>query len=646
MKSLNEAQKSAVETLSGPLLILAGAGAGKTKTLTSRIVNLIRHGASPSSILAITFTNKAAREMRERVDKGIREDEVLKRPVSEWGRPFVSTFHALGVYIIRENAHSLGLPKFFAIYDKSDSRSAIKESMKSVGVDPKEFDPGKIQSMISKQKGNGTNIEEYKVTASGNYVGEIVTQVWRRYEEVLTRDKALDFDDLLLKTLLLLEKKGVLERYQSIWKYIHIDEYQDTNMVQYRIANLLAKKERNLCVVGDIDQNIYSWRGARLRNILEFEHDYPEAKVVILEENYRSTETILNVANLIIKKNKFRKEKNLFTKNPTGENLSLYEGFDEISESEFVVNKSRELISSGVRPDDIAVLFRANFQSRVLEEAFLAYDVPYEVVGTRFFERKEIKDILSYIRAALDPESVSDIKRIINTPARGIGKVSFLKIVEGKTQSLPLKTRACYTDFMKLLSRIREITKTSKPSEIVKFVMKESGLEDTFEHDGDEGEERLENLREFVSLAVRYDELPDDTRLEEMLTDAALQSDEDAREIKDGVKIMTVHSSKGLEFDYVFITGLEDNLFPHRRLSEEETTDEESEEERRLFYVAITRARKKIFLSYSGIRTIFGSRQISIPSEFIVDIPDKFIVLEEGNFGLLRKPRIVRSIEF
>lgn len=645
MENLNTEQKEAAQTLEGPILILAGAGAGKTKTLTARIVNLIRHGVAPREILAITFTNKAAKEMRERVALEIERDPVLSLPISESERPFVSTFHALGVHIIKENAVRLGLPRFFGIYDKGDSKQAVREGIRIIGLDPKQFDAGKMLGIISREKGSGTTQEEYEEKVIGDYMGTIVSQVWREYEKILTREKALDFDDLLLKTVRLLKNPEVLAHYHAVWKYIHIDEYQDTNTVQYKIAELLALKTKNICVVGDIDQNIYSWRGAQLRNILNFEKDYPDAKVVLLEENYRSTGTILDVANHIIQKNKFRKEKNLFTKNPTGEPISLFEGYDEVSEAEFVANKTKELVEKGIPINNIAVLYRANFQSRALEEAFLSYGIEYQLLGTKFFERKEVKDVLAYIKASLSPESLADIKRIVNVPVRGIGKVSLLKIFEGTPEKLSQKTHEKYKELLKILEKIAQYAKKEKPSNTIKFVMKESGIEDELAQGGEDGEERLENIRELVTLASRYDEYVGEAGIERLLTDAALQSDQDDLEKPQaGAKLMTVHASKGLEFDYVFIVGLEENLFPHKRLSENETTSEEDEEERRLFYVALTRAKKKIFLSYAQMRTIFGNRQINIPSEFIVDIPEKFLIKEEGNYGLLRKPLF--KIEF
>jgi DNA helicase-2/ATP-dependent DNA helicase PcrA len=642
VSNLNKEQLLAANYFTGPLLILAGAGAGKTKTLVARIVNLIKNGTAPDKILAITFTNKAAAEMRERVGKELASNSELNLPVSLEGRPFISTFHALGVYIIRENAHELSLSKHFKIFDRDDSKKAVREALKDLGFDPKEFEPGKILSIISREKGAAVNQSAYALTVENDYTGSVIARVWEKYERTLKEEGALDFDDLLTKTLILLYKKEILDKYLDKWTYIHIDEYQDTNVAQYKIANILSSKHLNLCVVGDIDQNIYSWRGARLKNILDFERDYPGAKIIILEENYRSTKTILDAANIVIEKNKWRKEKKLFTNKAGGEPISLYEGFDEVSEAEFITTKAEGLIAGGVKPEEIAVLYRANFQSRVLEEAFISYGVKYQLLGTKFFERKEVKDVIAYLRAALDRKNISDIKRIINVPVRGIGKVSFLKIVEGKTESLPEKIKRSYEDFKSLLNQLEKIAQTEKPSDVIKFILKKSGIEDEFSSEGED--ERLENVRELVTIASRYDTSPGLPGIEEFITNASLQSDQDElKDDKGGVRLMTIHAAKGLEFDYVFISGLEDGLFPHQRITKS-VHPEDDEEERRLCYVALTRARKKLFLSYAQTRTVFGTRQVNIPSEFLYDIPEESIVREEGTFGLLRKPLL--NIDF
>ncbi len=618
MDQLNQQQKEAVLHTNGPLLIIAGAGAGKTKTLTCRIKHLIETGLEPKNILAITFTNKAAKEMRDRVLRMIGDE-----------RPFISTFHSLGVHILKENSREIGLTRHFSIFDKNDSQKAIKDIIKELGLDPKQYEPNKILNIISREKSNLKNAEDFVESIRGENstaFHKLIARIWTEYEKKLKTEKALDFDDLLLKTYKLLKnKKEIREKYQNIWSHVHIDEYQDTNQVQYMIVKLLVEKHQNICVVGDIDQNIYSWRGADIKNILNFEKDYPKAKVILLEENYRSTQNILTVANSIIKKNINRVEKNLFTKNGAGEKISLYAGFNEIEEAQYIANKSKELIASGVSAQEIAVLYRANFQSRALEDAFLTKSVPYQVLGTKFFERKEVKDIISFLRAGLNPDSLTDIKRIINVPARGLGKVTILKIFSGQKEDLPASTKIKVDHFFTLLKKIGEVALEKKPSEVIKFIITETGIEKELKDGNDEDKERLENMRELATLAIKYDYLPLGEGVEKLIEEAALATDQDSlNKNEDAVKLMTVHAAKGLEFDYVFITGLEEGLFPHERMNTVKNK-EGGEEERRLFYVALTRARKKIFLTYANARTIFGSPQINIPSQFLSDIEEEFL---------------------
>lgn len=692
LAGLNEKQKEAALHTKGPILIVAGAGAGKTKTITHRIVNLIKEGTSPDRILAVTFTNKAAKEMRERVIA-----EIEKNARGQNTIPFVSTFHSLGVYIIKENAALLGLTKYFTILDESEANSFIKDILKELGLDPKQYEPKKIKGIISKEKGKFTQVSDYEERANdptsreGGSLGRIVAQVWRLYEKRKMTENSLDFDDLLLKaTRLLKDNAEIRKTYQEKWEYVHIDEYQDTNEVQYLMSKLLSENHKNICVVGDGDQNIYSWRGANLKNILSFEKDYPNAKIVLLEENYRSTQNILEAANEIIKKNQFRVDKNLFTKKEAGEKIGLYEALDESDEANFVATKVLEIIDSfgssnfsplnpslstgrGLRgskietPSDeeassdfssgdvasqdipinstaslseIAVLYRANFQSRALEEAMLRFNVPYQVLGVKFFERKEIKDTLAYLRAALSPQSLSDIKRVINFPARGIGKVTLTKVLSNEMESLPIKVKIKINNFYSLLEEIREKIQTSPTSEVIKFTVKKSGIERELGEGTDEDKERLENIKELATLALKYDNLENGLGVERLLEDAALASDQDSliergqtKEVKNAVKLMTVHASKGLEFKYVFIVGLEDGLFPHERLGDTKS-GEDKEEERRLFYVALTRAKEKLFLSFANFRTIFGSRQINAPSEFIGDIPADLLEKEEEKDGI------------
>lgn len=636
LDELNEAQARAVKTLEGPVLVLAGAGAGKTKTITYRILNLIQNGVEPSSILAVTFTNKAAREMQERISKLLEEGR-------EVGKPFVSTFHGLGAYIIKEHAGLVGRTRHFSIYDRGDSKRAVKEALEKKGLNPKEFEPNKILGAISREKGNFITASEY--SGGGDYFGEIIAEVWQEYEEVLKKENALDFDDLLLLSAKLLEREEIRELYSLRWKYVHIDEYQDTNKVQYQIAKFLVSEHSNICAVGDIDQNIYSWRGANIRNILNFERDYPSAKLVVLEENYRSTQTILAVANRAIEKNKLRREKILVTRNGIGEKISIFEALDENHEANFVVEKILDLRKKGIELREIAVLYRANFQSRVLEESCLSHNLPYHVLGTKFFERKEIKDIISYLRYAFNPDSIGDLKRIINTPARGIGKTTLLKIVEGKESDLPPKMKINLANFRALLERIKKYALEHKLSHTIKFIAEESGILKEIASKEEEVD-REENIKELTVLASRYDTDEDNEgMIEKFLEDVSLASDQDSdKESVEAVRLMTVHASKGLEFSYVFIVGLEEGLFPHDRDFNEKVSEEEAEEERRLFYVALTRAKKKLFLSYANSRSVYGRSSINIPSEFILEIPEEYTEKEFLDYTRRRKPLL--HIEF
>ncbi|HBH71822.1 MAG: ATP-dependent DNA helicase PcrA [Parcubacteria group bacterium GW2011_GWC1_42_11] len=633
LSHLNSKQKEAATHKNGPILIIAGAGTGKTSTLTHRILNLVKEGVAPNEVLAITFTNKAAKEMQDRVndllakhgfDAGMRYGDA---------RPFIGTFHSLGVHILRAHAHVFGLTKHFTIVDKNSASSLIKEAVKEQGIDSKQFSPDRIAGVISRQKGALVTLSQYKNDVGNAYFPMIVSAVWERYERLLAREKALDFDDLILKTVILLrDNPDIRKEYQNRWKYIHIDEYQDTNAVQYEMARLLAGEAMNICAVGDGDQNIYSWRGANLQNILNFEKDYAGAQTVLLEENYRSTQTILAAANDVIKKNTVRKEKNLFTKNIEGDKISLIESYDEGGEARAVGEKIKNLICSGTDPEDIAVLYRANFQSRALEEAFLLMEIPYQVLGVRFFERKEVKDILSYIRAGLNPESLSDIKRIIDSPPRGIGKATLMKMFAKDEDSLPPAGKKRVAEFWALLGSVKEYALTEKTSNLIKFVSEKSGLETSLKTGSDDDNDRLENIHELVTLATKYDILPPEEAVEKLLGDAALASDQDSMmKSSSAVKLMTVHAAKGLEFPYVFVTGLEQDLFPHKRMGPGTVSKEDGEEERRLFYVAITRAKKKLYLSCASVRTIFGQRQVNAPSEFLSDIDNAYIEREVGD---------------
>lgn len=632
LSGLNDAQKKAVLSTEGPLLIVAGAGAGKTKTLVHRIAQIISLGNRPDSILAVTFTNKAAKEMRERVGQMVEKMEITNKSRE---LPFVSTFHSLGVFLLRKFGAYEGKITRFTILDDSDTNSLIKESLQSMGLDPKTNDPRGIKSIISRCTNAMQSPEDLMNESNPTY--RLAGRVWSAYAKRKESQHALDFDDLLLQSVSLLEKnREAISWCNETWKYIHIDEYQDTNEVQYRIARALAGERKNICVVGDSDQSIYSWRGANIKNILEFEKDYPEAEVILLEENYRSTKTVIGAANEIIKKNVHRTPKELFTNKHDGETISLYGGYDEADEARFIVERCVERMDQGIATEDIAVLFRANFQSRVLEEAFLSYNIPYQVLGIRFFERKEIKDVLCYIKAALNPENLLDVKRIINTPSRGIGKVTIDKLfTEGKS-ALTGKALISVEKFFDLLLKIRDYVEGHVPSEILKFVITETGLDASLKGELD-ADERIENLQELVTLGLRYDHFDGTEGIERLIEEATLMSDQDNmqndKSTVKGVKLMTVHASKGLEFNTVFVTGLESGLFPHER--GERLTGADAEEERRLMYVAITRAREKLYLTYASIRTIYGMRDIRLPSEFLSDIPDELMTREsrDGEAG-------------
>ncbi|MCI5051460.1 MAG: UvrD-helicase domain-containing protein [Candidatus Pacebacteria bacterium] len=626
LNGLNEQQKQAVMHTEGPLLVVAGAGTGKTKTLTHRILHLIHNNVEPWSILAITFTNKAATEMRERVIDMLGSDDHI---------PKMSTFHSLGVQILRQWHQKLGISKYFNILDTQDKTSLIKQAMKHHDIDPKQWEPRKIASVISRAKANEKTAENYE--PNKNPLTQYAAIVWTKYEELKRAEGSLDFDDLLSETYFLLrDDQEVREYYQNLWGYIHVDEYQDTNTIQYKIVKTLAEKHKNICAVGDGDQNIYSWRGADMKNILNFEKDFPGARVIILETNYRSTQNILQAAHDIISKNTERIEKKLVTENHQGEKILLYEGFSANQEASWVANKTQYYIRSGTEPKDIAVLFRTNFQSRILEEAFLNRMIPYQVVGVKFFQRKEIKDVMSYLKAAFNRESLSDIRRVINEPKRGLGKVAIAHVFAGQAEKLSAKAKLSYESFIGLLDAIYEYAQTNEPSETIKYIIKHTGFEKKLGEGNDDDKERLENMKELVTYAKKYDDLDD--AYDRFFEEVALLSDQDSlgSNTKDSntVKLMTIHSSKGLEFKHVFVVGLEQGLFPSER--DEAKNKHEDEEERRLCYVAFTRAKDQLHVSYAKLRTIYGQQRINEPSEFLRDISDTLIDYDEDSYSNMK----------
>jgi len=625
-KALNTAQKQAVLHTEGPLLIVAGAGAGKTRTIAHRVTHLIGQGVPAHRILTVTFTNKAASEMRERIRSLVPEGH---------GMPLVATFHALGVRLLREFHAEGGFARDFSIWDREDSIKALKRILESLGIG--DAAPRSVLAAISRAKAGGNSGSAYAERAR-TFREQQVARVWDAYERALSEENAFDFDDLLLRTLLLLEGSDkVRALLQNRWSHVHIDEYQDTNKVQNKIARILAAPENNLCVVGDGDQNIYSWRGSDMELMLNFETEFPAAKTVLLEQNYRSTRTILAAANAIIEKNVRRKPKRLFTENEIGEAIVLYGARNDLDEAWFVAESARELIESGTKPNEIAVLYRENFQSRALEEAFLTLSVPYRVLGTRFFERKEVKDVLAYVRASLNPRSKLDVSRAATAISRGIGKVTLEKMLAGNHDALSKAAREKVEVFQRVLAELKHAVRTLPASEAIRFAAERSGIEKALREDTEEGRERLENVRELVNLAVRFDDMTPPEGIERLLEEAALQSEQD--ELDEGaeaVSLMTVHASKGLEFDAVFVTGLEQGLFPAMR-ADDETCD--PEEERRLFYVALTRARKRIFLSYASERMRWGSREYTLPSEFLEDIDPR--LMQSAERGAPRNERII-----
>ena len=614
---LNQKQLEASKTITGPLLILAGAGAGKTKTITERVVEIVRAGNAVERILCVTFTNKAAAEMRERISKRLQEEGLL----DEWGgAPIIKTFHSLGLWLMRRESGHLGLNKNFTILDSDDTRGIVKRMLEDRGVDTKMYEPAKIRNAISREKGDFVTVNEYRSRVS-SYTMDVVATVWGLYEEELRNQGAVDFDDLIVRCVEMLENDTFIrEKYQNYFTHIHIDEYQDTNNSQYKFSKLLVNpKQNNICVVGDTDQNIYSWRGANLKNIMNFEKDFPNTKVILLEENYRSTGNILSLANNAIKKNTIRKEKNLFTRSGDGEKIEILPSWDEESEAEWVAKKSKELISSGVDPNSIAVLYRTNFQSRIMEEMMLRNDVPYAVLGTKFFERKEVKDMLSYLKAALNPKSQPDLKRVFETPKKGIGKTTIAKLFS--SEELPAAARKKVDTVFNFLKEVADMLQTEPLSHVMNYILVESGIEKELKDEGEDGMIRLANISELITLASKYDDIAYDENIEKFFELASLSSDQDDdKKEASGVRLMTIHSSKGLEFDYVFIVGLEEDLFPSKNFSGKQKSKEESEEERRLFYVAVTRARKKLYLTYAEMRTIFGQRNIAPPSQFLSDV--------------------------
>lgn len=621
LENLNPEQKKAVQTTEGPVLIIAGAGSGKTRVLAHRIAYLIfEKKIWPNRILAVTFTNKAANEMKERVYRllGYQNIEKFKNLM-----PFLGTFHSICAKILRVEIKNLGYKSNFAILDEEDQKKAVKRAEENLRIDPKEYAPELILSQISANKSNLMTPKKYQSFVSSNFQ-EIVLIIWQEYEKILKANQALDFDDLINKTVEIFQKfPKVLAKYQEKFRYILIDEYQDTNRAQYKLVQLLAKKFQNICVVGDPDQSIYGWRGADISNILNFEADFPKAKVIKLEQNYRSTQNILNAAHYVISKNIVRKEKRLWTENEIGVPVVLYEAQNERDEARFVIDEIHELLKRKELKSflDFVILYRTNAQSRALEEVFLEYGMPYKIVGgVRFYDRKEIKDIVAYLRLIANPEDRLSLERIINVPARGIGPVGLKLIASGEwKQNTKIKL------FFKMMEELRQRAKTLNLVDLIDLVLKKTGYEKMLLDGSIEGESRFENVQELKSVASNemlvLGGQPPKAQLAAFLETVALQTDIDEWDEKaDAVTMMTAHNAKGLEFPVVFMVGMEEGLFPHSR-SLLEVAD--LEEERRLCYVGMTRAMKRLYLTYASARMIFGGFQANIKSRFLEDIPDE-----------------------
>ena len=637
LNDLNPMQRRAAETLEGPVLILAGAGSGKTRTLTYRVANLLEHGVEARHILALTFTNKAAREMRERIELLAGENA---------GDAWIGTFHSICCRILRRDIEKLGYDRNFTIYDDDDQQRVIKALLKELDIDEKFLPPKEISISISDAKNHLFSPDEWLQKRRADYRAQKVHDVMVLYEQRLRASNALDFDDLLVKTLQLLsEHPPVLDYYQSRFLYVHVDEYQDTNYAQYQLVRLITQKSGNLCVVGDDDQSIYGWRGADIRNILDFEKDYPDAVVIKLEQNYRSTANILDAANQIIAHNEGRKEKELWTQDGEGEKINLYMASDERDEAAWICQRIRRLQREGTPYGNIAILYRMHALSRVLEETLMRAGIPYHVYGgTRFYDRKEVRDVLAYLRVIQNLTDNVSLSRIINVPKRAIGDgtveqltqyahqndISLYAAIVMPPASLSGRARKSVGDFSALISSLLLAKETLPLSEFVQKVIDDSGLIAQYQKEpNDENQSRIENIREFMGAVTEFEQKSEDKSLSAFLENVALVTELDNQDSAPSfVTLMTLHSAKGLEYDAVFMSGMEEGIFPSARAMQE---DNRVEEERRLCYVGVTRARKQLFLSYARRRMLFNQMQFNAPSCFLQEIPKRLIREEQSS---------------
>ena len=631
INELNEKQKEAVLHKEGPCLVLAGAGSGKTKVLTTRIAALIEEGINSYNILAITFTNKAAKEMKERLELLVPNNNA-----------YVGTFHSLGVRIIRENAPLLNLDRTYTILDSDDVLTIIKKILKEEGLDPKLNSPSYIRNKISTIKND--MLTDYEIDKLFNTPPDkIAAKVYYKYQDILKKNNSVDFDDLLLLPVELFTKyPDILETYQDRFKYILIDEYQDTNEVQYKLSKLLAKKYNNIFIVGDPDQSIYMFRGANFRNILNFEKDYKNAKVIPLEENYRSTNNILETANSVIKNNKERKEKNLWSNKGQGNKIKYLRAYDDKHEIQIVIDEINKLLQEGYNKKDIGVLYRTNAQSRLVEEMFIKSNISYKVVGSYYFyARKEIKDLICYLRLILNPHDEISLRRVINVPKRGIGEATITKLEqEAKINNTSIYETINKGKELQFKELIQELIKDSEElslTELVEDILDKSGMRKEYEEDDTlENQLRLENLEEFKSISLNFEEKTGSVSLTDFLEEVSLIADvSEHKEETDSVTLMTIHSAKGLEFKVVFLIGMEEGIFPHQNSFTEEGG---LEEERRLCYVGITRAKDRLYISNSKRRILYGNNVMNPPSRFIKEMDESLIEIE--NDKLLPEEKI------
>ena len=671
LNELNAAQRQAVEALDGPVLVLAGPGSGKTRVLTYRVAYLVREcGINPYNIMAVTFTNKAAREMRNRLDNliGARHLQQLT----------IGTFHAICARLLRREAKVIGFPPNFVIYDRADQLGLVRQALKELDLDEKMYRPAAIQGAISKAKRSLLTPEEYNPPS---YWHEVAGRAYARYQQLLRANSALDFDDLLMYAVrLLYEHNRILQRYQERYVYVLVDEFQDTDSAQYQLVRLLTAKRGNLFAVGDEDQSIYGWRGADFRNVRRFRDDYPKAQVMLLEQNYRSTQNILEAARHVISHNTLRTDKRLWTTNDHGLPITVYEAYDEQEEAEYVVSEVEKLVAEGhCRLRDCAIMYRTNAQSRVIEDAFVRHGLPYKLVGaTRFYERREIKDALAYLRLIHNPYDDVSLKRILNVPPRGIGNrteralaawaakksvplytaLQLLKDAPEKRDAArakkdeatnaislvsPFDTRSSRVllALLTLLDQWIAARSDSSVLELLDRVLADSGYDDYVRDGTDEGQDRWENIQELRTVAREYSDLPVDTALTTFLEDVALVSDVDnLRDEVDAATLLTLHMAKGLEFGGVFIAGLEEGVLPHSRSMGE---PEEMEEERRLCYVGMTRAKERLYLVHTFRRTRFGTQELSQPSRFLRDIPSRLTKGKQARAPARRKTTLERT---